>query len=95
MTKELYEYDDNFTSTFASCLKKPFDGFYLPQGSIKKLIIKESHEGDPMDHYEVDITLSLLKKKNYWPHMRVDIQRHYYKCITCLQAKSKIMSHGL
>jgi len=29
---ELYEHDDHFASTFASCLKKPFDGFYIFEG---------------------------------------------------------------
>jgi len=26
--------------------------------------------------------------------MRKDVQRHCFKCITCLQAKSKVMPHG-
>jgi len=48
-----------------------------------------------MGHHGVDKTLTILKEIFYWPHMRVDIQRHCSKCITCLQAKSKIMPHGL
>jgi len=30
--KGLFERDDNFASTFASCLKKAFGGFYLFEG---------------------------------------------------------------
>nr|KYP60064.1 Transposon Ty3-G Gag-Pol polyprotein [Cajanus cajan] len=67
----------------------------IPQGSIRKLLLKESHEGGLMDHFGVDKTLSLLKCKFYWPHMRVDVQRHCSKCINCLQAKSRAMPHGL
>nr|KYP51640.1 Transposon Ty3-I Gag-Pol polyprotein [Cajanus cajan] len=106
--KELYELDQDFQSIFSKCLQKPFDGFYLlegylfrmgkiciPQGSIRKPLVKESHEGGLMGHFGVNKTLSLLKSKFYWPHMRIDTQRHCSKCITCLQAKSRIMPHGL
>nr|KYP69682.1 Transposon Ty3-I Gag-Pol polyprotein [Cajanus cajan] len=106
--KELYELDQDFQSIFAKCLQKPFDGFYLlegylfrmgklciPQGSIRKLLVKESHEGGLMGHFGVDKTLSLLKSKFYWPHMRINLQRHCSKCITCLQVKSRVMPHGL
>jgi len=65
--KELYEHDETFASTYASCLKKPLDGFYLfegclfykgklciPQGSIKrKLLIQESRGIGFMGHHEV------------------------------------------
>jgi len=105
---ELYEQDAQFASIYASCLKKPCDGFYLskgylfnkrklciPQRSIRKLLVIESHEGGLMGHHGVDKTLSILKGNFYWPHIRVDVQKHYSKCIACLQAKSKIMPHGL
>jgi len=48
-----------------------------------------------MGHYGVDKTLSILKENFYWTHVRVDVQSYSSKCITCLQAKSKIMPHGL
>nr|KYP52569.1 Retrovirus-related Pol polyprotein from transposon 17.6 [Cajanus cajan] len=76
--KELYEDDQDFQSIFTKCLQKPFDGFYLlegyllkmgklciAQGSIRKLLVKESHEGGLMGHFGVDKTLSLLKSKFY------------------------------
>nr|KYP57381.1 Retrotransposable element Tf2 [Cajanus cajan] len=105
--KELYEDDQDFQSTFIKFLQKPFDGFYLlegylfkmgklcmPQGSIRKILVKEIHEGGLMSHFGVDKTLSLLKFKFYWPHMRVDVQRNCSNCITCLQVKSREMPCG-
>ena len=67
----------------------------IPQGTHRKLLVKESHEGGLMGHFGVDKTLDLLKGKFFWPHMRKDVQRHCFRCISCLKAKSKTMSHGL
>jgi len=63
---KLYQNDEHLTPIFASCLKKPFDGFYIfemyifnkgklaiPQGSIKKFLVKESHERGLIGHHEV------------------------------------------
>nr|KYP34098.1 Retrovirus-related Pol polyprotein from transposon 17.6 [Cajanus cajan] len=105
--RELYEEDLEFGDNYKKCQQKAFDGFYMvegylykegrlciPQGSIRKLLIKESHEGGLMGHFGVEKTLSLLKEKFYWPHMRKDVQRHCFRCLACLQAKSKVMPHG-
>jgi len=67
----------------------------IPQGTHRKLLVRESHEGGLMGHFGVDKTLELLKGKFFWPHMRRDVQRHFFTCISCLKAKSKTMSHGL
>jgi len=48
-----------------------------------------------MGHFRVDKTLELLKGKFFWPHMTKYVQRHCFRCISCLKAKSKTMSHGL
>jgi len=64
-------------------------------GTHRKLLVKESHEGGLMGHFGVDKTLDLLKGKFFWPHMRPDVQRHCFRCISCLKAKSKTMPHGL
>nr|KYP41454.1 Transposon Ty3-I Gag-Pol polyprotein [Cajanus cajan] len=58
-------------------------------------LIKEIHEGGLIGHFGVDKTLSFIKERFYWPHMRVGVQRYCSKCIACLQAKSKVMPHGL
>jgi len=45
------------------------------------------HEGGLNGHFGVEKTLDMLKEKFYWPHMKRDLQRHYYKCVAYLQAK--------
>ena len=67
----------------------------IPQGTHRKLLVKESHEGCLMGHFGVDKTLDLLKGKFFWPHMRRDVQRHCFRCISCLKAKAKTMPHEL
>nr|KYP38486.1 Transposon Ty3-I Gag-Pol polyprotein [Cajanus cajan] len=104
--KELYSNDLEFNEYYTQCLAKPQGGFYIsegylykegriciPQGSIRKLLVKESHEGGLMGHFGVENTLSFLKEKFFWPHMRRDVERFCSECIACLQAKSKVMPH--
>jgi len=48
---ELYEKDEQFASIFASCLKKPCDGFYLSEGYLfnkEKLCIPST---DPSESF--------------------------------------------
>jgi len=60
----------------------------IPQGTHRKLLVKETHEGGLVGHFGVDKTLELLKVKFFWPHMKKDVERHCYRCISCLKAKS-------
>jgi len=48
-----------------------------------------------MGYFGVNKTLSLLKDKFHWPHMRRFVQRHCHRCISCLQSKSKTIPHRL
>jgi len=81
--KELHNEDQDFHSLFAKCEHRAQKGFYvskgylfkegklcIPQGTHRKLLVKESHEGGLMGHFAVDKTLDLLKGKFFWPHMR-------------------------
>ncbi|XP_028184700.1 uncharacterized protein LOC114371473, partial [Glycine soja] len=65
--RDLYALDEHFSPIYESCGKKAQDGFYLaegylfkegklciPQGSIRKLLVKESHEGGLMGHFGID-----------------------------------------
>ena len=106
--RELYVSDEYFSPIYASYGHKAQDGFYIakgylfkegrlciPQGSIRKLLVKESHEGGLMGHFGIDKTLVFLKKKFFWPHMKKDVHRYCIRCVACLQAKSRVMPHGL
>ena len=68
--RELYVSDEYFSPIYASCGHKAQDEFYIakgylfkegrlciPQGSIRKLLVKESHEGGLMGHFGMFIKL--------------------------------------
>nr|KYP31568.1 Transposon Ty3-I Gag-Pol polyprotein [Cajanus cajan] len=48
-----------------------------------------------MGHFGIEKTLSLLREKFFWPHMKRDVQRFCSSCIGCLQAKSTTKPHEL
>nr|KYP60030.1 Transposon Ty3-I Gag-Pol polyprotein [Cajanus cajan] len=106
--KELYEKDPDFANFYLLCIQKPYQGYYIfegflfkenklciPQGSIRKLLVKESHEVGLMGHFGIEKSLLLLKEKFIWPHMKRDVQRFCTRWIACLQAKSTTKPHGL
>ena len=97
--RDLYAFDEHFSPIYESCGKKAQDGFYLaegylfkegklciPQGSIRKLLVKESHESGLKGHFRIDKTLVLVKEKFYLPHMKKDVHKHCTRCVACLQA---------
>jgi len=95
---ELYKEDHDFASIFAKCEYRAQGGFYVSEGYLFKegkfVFPKESQEGGLMGPFGVDKTLELLKGKFFWSYMRRDVQRHCFRCISCLKAKSKAMPHG-
>jgi len=93
-THELYSQDCEFSSIFSNCQTKPQGGYYVSQEYLfkeEKLCMKVVS----LRHFGIEKTLSMLKEKFFWPHMGRDVQRYCYKCIACLQAKSRVMPHGL
>ena len=48
----------------------------MPQGTYRKLLVKETHEGGLMGHFRVDKTRELLKEKIFLSHMRKEVQRY-------------------
>ena len=92
----MYVSDEYFSYIYASYGHKAQDGFYIakgylfkegrlciPQGSIRKLLVKESHEGGLMGHFGIDKTLVLLKEKFFWPHMKKHAHRYCIRCVAC------------
>ncbi|XP_028181401.1 uncharacterized protein LOC114368284, partial [Glycine soja] len=79
--RDLYDLDEHFSPIYESCGKKAQDGFYLaegylfkegklciPQGSIRKLLVKESHEGGLMGHFGIDKTLQKFQQSPHHAH---------------------------
>ncbi|KAK1602128.1 hypothetical protein QYE76_017171 [Lolium multiflorum] len=107
--KELYPSDVFFGPIFEKCsIDRGFDDFYLhdgylfkankvciPESSLRKLLLQESHGGGLMGHFGRDKTLSMLSTHYYWPRMKRDVERLCNRCTTCLQAKSTSNPHGL
>ena len=67
----------------------------VPKSSLRELLVREEHSGSLMGHFGVRKTLDVLCDHFFWPHMKRDVERLCEKCITCKQAKSKVMSHEL
>jgi len=106
--KEIYKHDLDFSLIYQECSKgghKDFfihDGFLfkgkklcVPQGSLRKSVVREAHEGGLMGHFGVAKTLDTLHEHLFWPHMRKYVHSFYEKCIACRKAKSKVQPHGL
>ncbi|XP_024014856.1 uncharacterized protein LOC112088827 [Eutrema salsugineum] len=106
--KERYEDDPDFSSIYQECQKGVHGLFYLhdgflfrekrlciPQGSMRELLIRESHGGGLMGHFGIDKTLSVLVEHFFWPHLKRDVEWFCSKCIVCLKAKSRSHPYGL
>ncbi|CAL9078821.1 unnamed protein product, partial [Musa textilis] len=106
--KDLYNSDYDFANVYEACEKGSFDKFFrrdcflfkenklcVPQCSIRELLVREAHSGGLMRYFGVRKTLDVLIDHFFWPRMKRDVKRLYEKCITCKQAKSKVIPHGL
>ncbi|KAK1681407.1 hypothetical protein QYE76_042255 [Lolium multiflorum] len=107
--KELYPSDSFFGPIFAKCsVDRGFDDFYLhdgylfkankiciPESSLRKLLLQESHGGGLMGHFGREKTYAMLSTHYYWPRMYRDVERLCRRCTTCLQAKSTSNPYGL
>ncbi|RVW80731.1 Transposon Ty3-I Gag-Pol polyprotein [Vitis vinifera] len=54
-----------------------------------------AHGGGLMGHFGVRKTLDVLHEHFFWPKMKRDVERACARCITCRQAKSRVLPHGL
>ena len=103
--KELYETDPCFGEAFTSLSQQNHGHYYLLQGvlffkyklyaptcSLSDLLIRETHGGGLRGHFGVAKTLLILQEHFYWPRMKLDVECKVQRCITCHNAKSKMMS---
>ena len=71
------------------------DKLCVPNGSIRDLLVKESHSGGLMGHFGVTKTLNILQEHFFWPHMKKDVEKEVSRCIQCRKAKFKVNPYGL
>ncbi|XP_071923173.1 uncharacterized protein [Coffea arabica] len=108
LMKELYEEDMDFSTAYVNCGKSDFEKFYvhdgflfyltklcIPKGSIRDLLVRESHSGGLMGHFGVTKTLAILQEHLYWPHMHKNVERIVERCGVCHKAKSRVNPNGL
>ncbi|XP_027184032.1 uncharacterized protein LOC113782339 [Coffea eugenioides] len=108
LIKELYTQDSDFGELYTSCKHTGQGKFFIsdgylfcanrlcvPHGSLRELLVRESHSGGLMGHFGVDKTLAMLQEHFYWPHMRRDVARVVDRCLACKKAKSKVHPYGL
>ncbi|KAL6329719.1 hypothetical protein AAG906_035367 [Vitis piasezkii] len=106
--KELYANDDDFASVYGACEKTTFGKFYrldgylfkenrlcVPNSSMRELLVREAHGGGLMGHFGVRKILDVSHEHFFWPKMKRDVERACARCITCSQAKSRVLPHGL
>jgi len=108
MIKSLYANDSDFGHVWDSCSTHASGDYYMHDGylfkknklcvpicSLREMLVRESHGGGLMGHFGVKKTLEILHEHFYWPKMKHDVQSVCDKCISCKQAKSEVMPHGL
>ena len=106
--KDLYENDIDFANLYGECENFDFgkfyrlDGYlfkenklYLPNSSMRELLVREAHSGGLMGHFGVKKTLDTLNEYFFWPKMRKGVERICSRCITCRKAKPRVLPHGL
>nr|CAN82867.1 hypothetical protein VITISV_015468 [Vitis vinifera] len=95
-------------NVYRTCEKTTFGKFYrldgylfrenrlcVPNSSMRELLVREAHGGGLMGHFGVRKTLDALHEHFFWPKMKCGVKRAYARCITCRQAKSRVLPHGL
>ena len=93
---------------YGACEKATFGKFYRldgylfrenrlcgPNSSMRELLVREAYGGGLMGHFGVRKTLDVLHEHFFWPKMKRDVERACARCISCRQAKSRVLPHGL
>ena len=107
--KKLYADDDDFANVYGACEKVAFSKFYrldgylfrenrlcVPNSSMCELLVREACEDGLMGHFGVRKNLDVLHEHFFfWPKMKCDVERVCTRCVTCRQAKSRVLSQGL
>ncbi|XP_071681572.1 uncharacterized protein [Lolium perenne] len=90
--KELYPSDSFFAPIFEKCsVDRGVDDFYLhdgylfkankiciPESSLRKLLLQESHGGGLMGHFGREKTYAMLSTHYYWPRIQNHREKKFY-----------------
>jgi hypothetical protein len=62
---------------------------------LRELLVRKAHGGGLMGYFGIAKTLNVLHEHFYWSNMKRDVQIICGRCITCREAMSRVMPHGL
>jgi len=62
--------------------------FYVPEGRVRELLLKECHDGPLAGHGGVKCTTMFLKKSYYWPNLKDDAEEYVKTCLVCQQNRT-------
>jgi hypothetical protein len=59
--------------------------FYVPEGKMRDVILKECHDGPFAGHGGANRIITFLKKSYYWPNLKDSAEEYVKTCLTCQQ----------
>jgi hypothetical protein len=59
--------------------------FYVLEGRMRDVILKECHDGPLVGHGGAKCTTTFLKKSYYWPNLKDNPKEYVKTCLTCQQ----------
>ncbi len=71
--------------------KKPvsIEQFVIPE-KLVPTVLRLVHDVPISGHPGQDKTLAIARKRYYWPTLRIDVESHVARCITCAQHKGVV-----
>jgi hypothetical protein len=59
--------------------------FYVPEGRLREVFLKECHDGPLAKHSGAERTTTFLKKSYYWPNLKDDAEKYVKTCLTLIK----------
>jgi hypothetical protein len=59
--------------------------FYVLEGRLKDVLLKECHDGPLASHGGAKRTTTFFKKSYCWPNLKDDVEEYVKICLTCQQ----------